>query len=77
MSERRVPLAGVIGDPVAHSLSPRLHGHWLRTNGIIGHYVPMHVTNEDLEHVIRTLPKAGFVGVNVTIPHKETALALG
>ena len=76
MSERRVPLAGVIGDPVAHSLSPRLHGHWLRTNGIIGHYVPMHVTNEDLEHVIRTLPKAGFVGVNVTIPHKETALAL-
>ncbi|MCK8463275.1 shikimate dehydrogenase [Aliiroseovarius sp. S1339] len=74
MSERRIPLAGVIGDPIEHSLSPRLHGHWLRTNGIIGHYIPMHVSNEDLEHVVRTLPKAGFVGVNVTIPHKETAL---
>ena len=76
MTERRIPLAGVIGDPIGHSLSPRLHAHWLRTNGIIGHYVPMHVGNEDLEEVIRTLPKAGFVGVNVTIPHKETVLNL-
>ena len=76
MTERRIPLAGVIGDPIGHSLSPRLHAHWLRTNGIIGHYVPMHVSNEDLEEVIRTLPKAGFVGVNVTIPHKETVLNL-
>ncbi|MEM6744305.1 MAG: shikimate dehydrogenase, partial [Pseudomonadota bacterium] len=36
----RVPLAGVIGWPIAHSRSPRLHGHWLRRHGIAGHYVP-------------------------------------
>ncbi|MDE9450164.1 shikimate dehydrogenase [Aliiroseovarius sp. Z3] len=74
MSERRIPLAGVVGDPIEHSLSPRLHGHWLRTNAIPGYYIPMRVSNEDFAHVIRTLPQAGFVGVNVTIPHKETAL---
>lgn len=76
MSERRIPLAGVIGDPIEHSLSPRLHGYWLRQNGIIGHYIPMRVSAENLEEVIRTLPKAGFVGVNVTIPHKEAVLNL-
>ncbi len=72
----RIPLAGVIGSPVAHSLSPRLHGHWLRSNGIAGHYVPLDISQEDLPEVIRTLPRLGFVGVNVTIPHKETALNL-
>ncbi|WP_289042941.1 shikimate dehydrogenase [uncultured Aliiroseovarius sp.] len=76
MSEQRIPLAGVIGDPIEHSLSPRLHGHWLRANAIVGHYIPMRVVNGDLEHVIRTLPKAGFVGVNVTIPHKESVLRI-
>ncbi len=41
MSEKRIPpLAGVIGDPVEHSLSPRLHGHWLKAMGLPGHYVP-------------------------------------
>ncbi|MBK5947279.1 shikimate dehydrogenase [Rhodobacter veldkampii DSM 11550] len=72
----RIPLAGVIGSPVAHSRSPALHGHWLKTYGIRGHYVPMDVAAEDLEQVLRTLPKAGFVGCNVTIPHKEAALVL-
>lgn len=72
----RIPLAGVIGSPVAHSKSPRLHGYWLRKYGITGHYVPLDVAPEDLETVIRALPKAGFVGCNVTIPHKEAVLAL-
>ncbi|MEI2804455.1 shikimate dehydrogenase [Albidovulum sp.] len=72
----RIPLAGVIGSPVAHSKSPRLHGHWLKTYGIAGFYVPMDVAQADLREVISTLPKAGFVGVNVTIPHKESVLAL-
>ncbi|WP_424943551.1 shikimate dehydrogenase [Aliiroseovarius crassostreae] len=76
MSETRIPLAGVIGDPIEHSLSPRLHGHWLRTMGLPGHYVPLRVAVGDLEEVIRTLPKAGFVGCNVTIPHKEDVLKL-
>ena len=72
----RIPLAGVIGSPVAHSKSPRLHSHWLRTYGIRGHYIPMDVAQADLREVIAVLPKAGFVGVNVTIPHKESVLAL-
>lgn len=74
MSVAKIPLAGVIGSPIAHSKSPRLHGHWLRKLGLPGHYVPMDVATEDFEQVLRSLPKAGFVGVNVTVPHKEAAL---
>ena len=71
-----VPLAGVIGWPIAHSRSPLLHGHWLQRYGIHGHYVPLSVRPEHLAEALRTLPRLGFVGVNVTIPHKEAALAL-
>ncbi len=76
MTDTQIPLAGVIGSPIAHSRSPRLHRHWLKTYGIEGYYIPMDVAANDLEQVLRTLPKAGFVGVNVTIPHKEAALLL-
>ncbi len=76
MTDHRIPLAGVIGHPVAHSRSPKLHGHWLKTYGLAGHYIPMDVAPADLETVLRTLPKAGFVGANVTVPHKEAALRL-
>lgn len=72
----RIPLAGVIGSPIAHSKSPKLHLHWLKVYGIAGYYVPMDVAQSDLREVIAALPKAGFVGCNVTIPHKETVLAL-
>ncbi|MCF3974350.1 shikimate dehydrogenase [Paracoccus salsus] len=70
------PLAGVIGMPIAHSRSPALHGHWLRRYGIKGYYVPLPVMPEHLADVLRILPRAGFVGVNVTIPHKEAILGL-
>ena len=76
MSLDRIPLAGVIGSPVAHSLSPRLHRHWLRTHAISGHYIPMDIAQADLEDALTTLPKLGFVGVNVTIPHKVSVLSL-
>lgn len=76
MTRRHIPLAGVIGHPIAHSLSPRLHGYWLQHFGIAGHYVPIDVSHENFETVLRTLPKMGFAGVNVTVPHKETALRL-
>lgn len=76
MSVNRIPLAGVIGSPVAHSRSPRLHKHWLKRYGIRGHYIPMDIASDDLEEVLSALPKAGFVGVNVTVPHKERVLAL-
>lgn len=76
MTDHKVPIAGVIGNPIAHSRSPHLHGHWLRTYGIDGYYVPLHVQGQDLAEVFRALPKLGFKGVNVTLPHKERALEL-
>lgn len=76
MTEARIPLAGVIGAPIAHSRSPALHGHWLRRYGIAGHYVPLHVEHEDLRSVLAALPRMGFVGINVTIPHKEAVIQL-
>lgn len=69
-------LAAVIGDPIAHSRSPALHGHWLTRYQIPGHYVPLKIAPIDFEPALRMLPRMGFVGANVTIPHKETALAL-
>lgn len=76
MTDDRIPLAGVIGSPIAHSRSPQLHQHWLKTYGIRGHYIPIDVAREDIETVIRTLPKMGFVGVNVTVPYKEAVLSI-
>jgi shikimate dehydrogenase len=72
----RTRLAGVIGWPVAHSLSPRLHGHWLRRYGIDGTYVPLAVLPEHLEQALRALSILGFAGANLTIPHKEAAARL-
>ncbi|MEQ9248625.1 MAG: shikimate dehydrogenase, partial [Nitratireductor sp.] len=54
MTEKRIPLAAVIGSPVAHSKSPQIHSHWLKTHGIPGYYVPMDVAADDLENVLRT-----------------------
>ncbi|WP_027245214.1 shikimate dehydrogenase [Leisingera daeponensis] len=76
MTEAKIPLAGVIGCPVSHSKSPQLHGHWLKTHRIAGHYVPMHVEPADLAEAIRAMPKMGFVGANVTIPHKEAVMGI-
>lgn len=76
MDHPKIPLAGVIGSPIAHSRSPQIHGHWLKKYGIKGFYIPMDVAPDNLERVIRTLPQAGFVGVNVTIPHKEKVLEI-
>ncbi len=76
MTEAKIPLAGVIGHPIAHSRSPALHGYWLRRYGIRGFYIPMDVSEADLKTALRALPRLGFVGLNVTIPHKETVLGL-
>ncbi len=76
MTTERIPLAGVIGSPIAHSKSPQLHAHWLRTYGLSGYYIPMDIVSDDLEDVLATLPRMGFVGVNITIPHKQRALDL-
>ena len=72
----RVPLAAVLGSPVAHSRSPALFAHWLRQMGLRGHYVPIDVAPDRLAETLKALPGLGFRGVNVTIPHKTAALAL-
>lgn len=76
MSEQQIPLAGVIGSPIIHSKSPQIHRHWLSNMGLKGYYIPMNVAADDLRQVLETLPKAGFVGVNITIPHKERVLEI-
>ncbi|MCP1167609.1 shikimate dehydrogenase [Limimaricola litoreus] len=76
MSAHRIPLAGVLGAPIAHSRSPRLFAHWLSELKIEGHYVPLHVEPKDFDEVVRTLPRMGFRGANVTLPHKLAALQI-
>jgi shikimate dehydrogenase len=68
-------IAGIMGWPVKHSRSPRLHGYWLALHGIDGAYVPLPVEPAKLETALRALPALGFVGVNVTVPHKAPALS--
>lgn len=68
-------LAGVLGWPVAHSRSPRLHGLWLRRHGIDGAYLPLPVRPGRFAAAVRALADLGFRGANVTIPHKEAAFA--
>lgn len=69
-------LAGVMGWPVTHSLSPRVHGYWLEHHRIDGVYIPLAVAPESLERAMTALPALGFRGVNLTLPHKERALGL-
>lgn len=76
MISGKARLAGVMGWPVSHSLSPRMHNHWLEQYGIDGAYVPLAVAPEHLAEAVRALPKLGFAGWNVTLPHKEAMLRL-
>jgi shikimate dehydrogenase len=69
-------LAGVIGWPVGHSRSPRLHGHWIARHGLDAAYLPLPVAPGDFATAVRGLRAAGFRGANVTIPHKEAAFAI-
>ncbi len=71
----KATLAGAMGWPIGHSLSPRLHGYWLRKYAVDGAYVPLAVRPEDFAEAVRMLPRLGFAGANVTVPHKEAALA--
>lgn len=67
-------LAGVIGWPIAHSRSPKIHNYWLAQHGLAGVYAPLAVEPGRLEQALRALPALGFAGCNLTIPHKEAAL---
>ena len=68
-------LAGVIGHPISHSKSPKLHNYWLSKYQINGFYIPFSVTTEKLQTSIKSLIDLGFSGVNVTIPHKTNVLS--
>ena len=74
MSKARA--ACLIGWPAAHSRSPLIHHYWLRTLGIEGGYNIEAVPPEGFAEFVLQLSAHGFVGANVTIPHKERALAL-
>jgi len=67
-------LLGVIGDPIAHSLSPLIHNAWLRDAGIDATYEAMQVAEGDLPHALNTLRDRAAIGVNITLPHKHAAL---
>lgn len=74
--QAKIRRAGVIGWPVHHSLSPRLHNYWLKRYNIAGEYEAIAAAPEDLEKTLKTLVQQGYAGVNLTIPHKEAALLL-
>jgi shikimate dehydrogenase len=76
MISGKARLAGLLGWPVGHSKSPRLHNHWLALHGIDGAYVPLPVAPAHLAEAVRLLPHLSFAGANVTVPHKEAVLAL-
>ena len=67
--------ACVIGWPVEHSRSPLIHGYWLEKYGVDGAYTKVPVTPEELRTFLSGFAERGFIGCNVTVPHKEAALA--
>ena len=72
----RTRLAGIMGWPVTHSRSPALHNFWIDEHGIDAAYVPLAVPPEQLAQALRALPALGFRGCNLTLPHKQAALAI-
>ncbi|MBZ9703298.1 MULTISPECIES: shikimate dehydrogenase [unclassified Mesorhizobium] len=68
--------AFVTGHPIKHSRSPKIHGHWLARYGIDGSYQAIDVAPQDFAEFLSTLQANGYLGGNVTIPHKEAAFAL-
>ncbi|MBL8834852.1 MAG: shikimate dehydrogenase [Alphaproteobacteria bacterium] len=72
----RFLLAGVMGWPVMHSRSPKLHNFWLHKHGLVGTYLPLAIKADGLKAALRALPALGFSGCNLTIPHKVEAMAI-
>lgn len=77
ISENTPPLlAGVVGFPIGQSRSPLMHRYWLKRYGVNGYYIPLSLSAADLVAGIRSLPRLGFKGVNITLPHKVSMLGL-
>ncbi|KQL20594.1 shikimate dehydrogenase [Cytobacillus solani] len=67
-------LFAVIGDPIAHSMSPAMHNDLFQAYGIDAHYQPLNVKRENLKEAVIGLKAIGIAGFNITIPHKETII---
>jgi shikimate dehydrogenase len=76
MSSDRFLLAGVMGWPVMHSRSPKIHNYWFTKYGLAGTYVPLAIRPDGLREALGALSPLGFAGCNLTIPHKEAAVAI-
>ena len=76
MNTSTIPVAAVIGHPVNHSRSPRMHNFWLAHFGLEGYYIPLDIDPKKFEKSIRNLPELGLVGANITIPYKEKVLKI-
>ena len=76
MNDLNMPRACVIGWPVKHSRSPKIHNYWLKTFGLAGIYELAEIDPEHLADFIRSMPSQGYVGGNVTVPHKQAVLPL-
>ena len=76
MNTSTIPVAAVIGHPVNHSRSPRMHNFWLAHFGLEGYYIPLDIDPKKFERSIRNLPELGLVGANITMPYKEKVLKI-
>lgn len=76
MNTLKTPVAAVIGHPINHSKSPRMHNFWLEQFGIEGYYIPLDIDPKKFERSVRNLSELGLVGANITIPYKEKVLKI-
>ena len=76
MSKQETIKAAVIGDPISHSLSPKIHNFLLQKYRLDGSYIPIEVKKDELKKCVDFLLEKGFAGFNVTIPHKEEIFKL-
>jgi len=75
MISGKTQLLGVVGDPIAHSLSPRIHNHWLSERRIDAVYLPVALKSDQPAADLRVLRRSGFIGLNVTLPYKTEAFS--
>lgn len=73
---KTAPVVAVLGYPIHHSKSPKMHGFWLDQVTVPGHYIPLEIHPDNFESALKNMPKLGFRGANVTIPYKERALEI-
>ena len=64
----------VIGNPIKHSLSPKLHNYWIKKNNIIAIYEKKKIDQKDLKNVIFKVKEGDLQGINVTVPFKKAAI---